>query len=54
MPLMTSSMAEVDRLVSARPRNTNFSIEAIMSENKEEEDVEADQELLSGRHAESQ
>ena len=44
MPPMTSSMAEPG-LLSARPRNTNFSIAAIMSENKEEEDVEADQEL---------
>ena len=40
MPPMTSSMAEPG-LMSARPRNTNFSIAAIMSENKEEEDVEA-------------
>ena len=44
MPPMTSSMAEPG-LLSARPRSTNFSIAAIMSENKEEEDVEADQEL---------
>merc|ERR1719500_748071 len=45
MPPMTSSMAEPG-LLSARPRNTNFSIAAIMSENKEaEEDIEADQEL---------
>ena len=45
MPPMTSSMAEPG-LLSARPRNTNFSIAAIMSENKEaEEDVEADHEL---------
>jgi len=52
---MTSSMAEVDRLVSARPRNTNFSIEAIMSENKEkeEEDIEdeSDEELEVGTEA---
>ena len=41
MPPMTSNMAE--GLVSMRPRNTNFSIAAIMSENKEkEEDVEED------------
>ena len=41
MPPMTSSMAEPG-LLSARPRNTNFSIAAIMSENKETDETEAD------------
>ena len=43
MPPMTT-MAEV----SARPRNTNFSIAAIMSENKEKESIDEDEELEVG------
>ena len=42
MPPMTSSMAEAGLVLSARPRNTNFSIAAIMSqEQKEREQQEA-------------
>ena len=42
MPPMTT-MAE--GMVTARPRNTNFSIAAIMNENKEkEEDIEEEEE----------
>ena len=43
MPPMTT-MAEV----SARPRNTNFSIAAIMSENKDKESIDEDEELEVG------
>merc|ERR1719167_239001 len=35
-------------MVSARPRNTNFSIAAIMSENKEKEEIDEDEELEVG------
>jgi len=45
MPPMTT-MAE--GVVSARPRNTNFSIAAIMSENKEKEEIEDEEELEVG------
>jgi len=45
MPPMTT-MAE--GMVSARPRNTNFSIAAIMSENKEKDEIEDEEELEVG------
>lgn len=41
-----TTMAE--GMVSARPRNTNFSIAAIMSENKEKEEIEDEEELEVG------